>query len=93
MATQRTMSVSSHSTAFRTKEGTYTKGQFQYCRETRKPHSGRELAPVSVSFVSCKDKEGQSEWIAFNSAREFYFYPFYGIRKVSRETRKRDYDA
>ena len=76
-------SPSSYSTSFGTKEGTYRKGNFQYCRETRKAHSGKELAPVSVSFVSCKDKEGLSEWITFNSAKEFYFYPFYGMRKVS----------
>lgn len=83
MATQRTQSIPFHSSSFRTKEGIYKKGTFQYCRETRKPHSGKELAPVSVSFVSCKDKEGQNEWITFNSAKEFYFYPFYGMRKVS----------
>lgn len=83
MATQRTQSVSFHSSSFRTKEGIYKKGTFQYCRETRKPHSGKELAPVSVSFVSCKDKEGSNEWITFNSAKEFYFYSFYGMRKVS----------
>lgn len=83
MATQRTQSIPFHSSSFRTKEGIYKKGTFQYCRETRKPHSGKEVAPVSVSFVSCKDKEGQNEWITFNSAKEFYFYPFYGMRKVS----------
>ena len=83
MAMQRTYSVSLDSISFRTKEGTYRKGAFQYCRETRKAHMGKELTPVTVSFVSCKDKEGTNEWITFNSAREFYFYPFYGMRKVS----------
>ena len=83
MAMQRAHSVSSDCTSFRTKEGTYKKGTFQYCRETRKSHSGKEVAPVTVSFVSCKDKEGTNGWITFNSAKEFYFYPFHGMRKVS----------
>jgi hypothetical protein len=85
MALQRVHSMSHESTSFRTKEGTYKKGSFQYCRETRKAHSGKELSPVTVSFVSCKDKEGTKEWITFNSAKEFYFYPFHGMRKVSRD--------
>lgn len=87
MALQRTYSMSHESTSFRTKEGTYKKGSFQYCRETRKAHSGKELGPVTTSFVSCKDKEGTKEWIMFNSAKEFYFYPFHGMRKVSRRAK------
>jgi WD40 repeat protein len=88
--------MSHESTSFRTKEGTYKKGSFQYCRETRKAHSGKELSPVTVSFVSCKDKEGTKEWITFNSAKEFYFYPFHGMRKfpdLTKPADKRTYRA
>ena len=74
--------MSYESVSFRTKEGTYKKCSFQYLRETRKAHTGKELSPVAVSFVSCKDKEGSKEWITFNSAKEYYFYPFHGVRKV-----------
>lgn len=78
----RTHSMSYESTSFRTKEGTYRKNSFRYCRETKKAHSGKELSSVAVSFVSCKDKDGSNDWITFNSAREYYFYPFHGVRKV-----------
>ena len=84
MAMQRTHSMSYEcASSFRTKEGAYKKGSFQYLRETKKAHTGKELSPVTVSFVSCKDKDGSKEWITFNSAKEYYFYPFYGMRKVS----------
>lgn len=84
MATYRTASVSTPRTEFKTKEGVYRSIKtLEHCRPSRQPLLGKELSPVSVSFVSCKDKEGLSEWIAFNSAKELYFYPFYGVHKVS----------
>ena len=84
MATQRGYTKPTLRTEFKTKEGTYKNVKcFQYCRPNGQPLLGKELSPVSVSIVSCKDEEGLNEWIVFNSAKELYFYPFYGVRKVS----------
>lgn len=83
------MSVRSHVQAeFRTEfsiiEGTYKNIRVsEHCRPSRQPLFGKELSPVKVSFVSCKDKDGLCEWIVFNSAKELYFYPFDGVGKVN----------
>ena len=89
MATPRagSASISALRTEFKTKEGTYRNEKaLEHCRPTRQPLLGKELSPVNVSFVSCKHKEGLNEWVAFNSAKELYFYPFYGVNKVSADT-------
>lgn len=68
---------------FTTKEGTYRNVRAsEHCRPSRQPLFGKDLSPVQVSVVSCKDKEGLSEWIVFNSGKELYFYTFDGVGKV-----------
>ncbi len=69
---------------FTTKEGAYRNVKAsQHCRPSRQALFGKELSPVQVSMVSCKGKDGVCEWIAFNSGKELYFYPFDGVGKVS----------
>ena len=71
-------------TEFSTKEGSYKNVKAsEHCRPSRVPLFGKELSPVQVSTVSCKDKDGVCEWILFNSGKELYFYPFEGVGKVN----------
>ena len=70
--------------SFSTKEGFYRRVKAsEHSRPTRQPLFGKELSPVQISLVSCKGKEGVQEWIAFNSSKELYFYPFEGVGKVN----------
>lgn len=70
-------------TEFSIIEGTYRNIKAsEYCRPSKQALFGKELSPVHASFVSCKDKDGPCEWIAFNSAKELYFYTFDGVGKV-----------
>ena len=70
-------------TEFSTKEGTYKNVKAsEHSRPSRQPLFGKELSPVQVSTVSCKDKEGVSEFLLFNSGKELYFYPFDGVGQV-----------
>ena len=87
MATASLRSSSTSATEIRsdfsTKEGTYRNVKAsEHCRPSRQPLFGKELSPVEVSCVSCKDKDGVYEWIAFNSGKELYFYRFEGVGKV-----------
>ena len=87
MATSRVVSsLGAHPevrTEFSTKEGWYRNVKAsEHCRPSKQPLFGKELSPVQVSFVSCKDKDGLLEWILFNSGKELYFYPFDGVGKV-----------
>jgi len=86
MATRSSGSVSTLAEikgTFSTKEGYYRKvGASEHCRPSRQPLLGKELSPVQISLVSCKGKNGIQEWIAFNSSKELYFYPFEGVGKV-----------
>lgn len=70
-------------TEFSTREGVYRNIHIsEHCRPSRQPLFGKELSPVKVSFVTCKDKNGVSEWIVFNAGKELYVYPFGGVGKV-----------
>lgn len=76
-------SLSELRSEFSTKEGTYKNVKAsEHCRPSRQPLFGKELSPVQVSTVSCKDRDGLCEWILFNSGKELYFYPFEGVGKV-----------
>ena len=69
--------------SFSTKEGYYRRVRAsEHSRPSRQPLLGKELSPVQISLVACKGKNGIQEWIAFNSSKELYFYPFEGIGKV-----------
>ena len=71
-------------TNFDTKEGFYSVANAsEYCRPSRLALFGKEVSPVQISLVACKSKDGQQEWIVFNSSKELYFYPFEGVGKVS----------
>ena len=79
-------------TEFTTKEGTYRNiKSSEHSRPSRQALYGKELFPVQVSFVSCKErgKDGVCEWILFNSGKELYFYPFDGVGKVSSRCSRR----
>lgn len=68
---------------FSTKDGVYRNIKAsEHCRPSGHPLIGKELSNVQVSFVSCKDKDGQKEWVVFNAAKELYFYPYEGVGKV-----------
>lgn len=70
-------------TSFTTKEGGYRVVMAStYSRPSRQPLAGKELSQVHVSFVSCKDQEGHSDWVVFNAGRELYFYTFEGVGRV-----------
>ena len=82
MATSK-RSPSELRTEFSTKEGQYKNVKAsEHSRPSRQPLFGKELSPVQVSTVSCKDKEGVSEFLLFNSGKELYFYPFDGVGQV-----------
>ena len=87
--TQSKMAVSKGSlselrTEFSTKEGSYKNVKAsEHCRPSRQPLFGKELSPVQVSTVACKDKDGVCEFLLFNSGKELYFYPFDGVGQVS----------
>eukprot|EP00731_Ephydatia_muelleri_P027221 Em0019g94a len=68
---------------FKTREGIYKNIRTsQYCRPSRQPLAGKELQPVRLSFVSCKDQGGRlQEWIVFNAGKELYVYRFEGVGK------------
>ena len=70
-------------TKLTTREGVYKNIRLsEHSRPSKQPLFGKELSQVQVSFVSCKDQDGQKEWILFNSGKELYFYPFEGVGKV-----------
>ena len=70
-------------TEFTIREGTYKNVRLsEHCRPSRQPLFGKELSPVKVSFVTCKDNDGVREWIVFNAGKELYVYPFEGVGKV-----------
>lgn len=70
-------------TEFFTREGVYKNVRAsEYCRPSRQALFGKELSPVKVSFVNCKDKDGTGEWVVFNAGKELYVYPFEGVGKV-----------
>ena len=69
---------------FKTKDGVYKKLQtHQYSKPKGFPLLGRDLSQTNVTLVTVKDMQGMSEWILFNSGREFYCYDFYGTEQVS----------
>ena len=68
---------------FSTKEGVYRNIKAsEHCRPSRQALLSKELSPVRVSLVGCKDSDGHHEWILFNSGKELYFYRFEGVGKV-----------
>ena len=69
---------------FKTKEGVYVNLKpYRYSKSRGLPLLGKELSQTKASIVSVKDMGGLSEWILFNSGREFYCYPFYATEKVA----------
>lgn len=69
---------------FKTKEG-YCKNlkSYRYSKSRGLPLLGKELSRTHISVVSVKDMQGYSEWILFNSGREFFCYPFSATEEVS----------
>ena len=91
MSVRRTYTATSaeYRTEFTIREGTYRNVRLsEHCRPSRQPLFGKELSPVKVSFVTCKDNDGVCEWIVFNAGKELYVYPFEGVGKV-RASRQR----
>ena len=82
--TKGTTSSSDIRNEFKTKDGVYRKLQtHQYSKPKAFPLLGRDLSQTNVTLVTVKDMQGMSEWIMFNSGREFYCYDFYGVEQVS----------
>lgn len=70
-------------TEFTIREGTYRNVRIsEHCRPSRQALFGKELSPVRVSFVMCKDNDGVCEWIVFNAGKELYVYLFEGVGKA-----------
>lgn len=71
-------------TEFKTKEGYYRNlRSHRYSKPRGLPLLGKELSQTRVSVVSVKDMQGLSEWVLFNSGKEFFCYPFSATEKVS----------
>ncbi len=85
MSVRSSYTAPEYRTEFSTREGVYRNVRLsEHCRPSRQALFGKELSPVRVSFVNCKDKDGVVEWIVFNAGKELYVYSFDGVGKVRR---------